>query len=271
MNARLILYAALICRVNATTTFDRTRKRLQKRFKRELVRVIEFAKHETLRKAHRYLHRNRPLMGAEEDHPDSSKIVFDEEELRRDIQTLLETEFPITITTAADDTLKSVGYYGTPYNVPSQDVLDFISRRENLLSDVPSEIFQKVKDTISEGLNQGESISDLSTRITEAFSEIESGRAETIAETETLAAYNYASNKAAQAAGIAFKQWIHGGSQVPRPDHIAIDGMIVPFEEAFPVGSPPLMYPHDPNGSPEDVINCSCFSIPATEEGYKAQ
>jgi hypothetical protein len=31
------------------------------------------------------------------------------------------------------------------------------------------------------------------------------------------------------------------------------------------------MFPHDPNGSAEDVINCGCISIPATEEDYQAQ
>jgi uncharacterized protein with gpF-like domain len=137
---------------------------------------------------------------------------------------------------------------------------------------VPDEIYATIRNEISAGLNAGESIAQLSRRISAAFDEIEKGRAEVIAQTESAAAYSFASNKAAQAAGIGYKKWVHSSvPKEPRPDHLAIDGLIIPVDEAFPVGDPPLMYPHDGNGSAQDVINCYCISVPATEEEYKAQ
>jgi hypothetical protein len=261
--ARLIL--ALACRVAASTTFERTRKRLEKRFQRELVRVIKFAKHETLRKLHRYMYSHRPLMGADEPlHPDANRIAFDPRELLLDLRSMLATEVPLTLSIAASDNVAGA-------MMVSQDVLDFVSRRQNLLSGIPDEIFEKIRSEISLGLTNGESIAEISARITTAFAEIEKDRATMIAESETSAAYSYANDKASRAAGIMYKRWIHGNPMIPREDHLGIDGLIVPIDEPFPVGSPPLMYPHDERGSPQDVINCTCISVAATEEEFLAQ
>jgi SPP1 gp7 family putative phage head morphogenesis protein len=209
--------------------------------------------------------------GEQPDHPDSVRIAFSVDELKRDLLTMLETEGLSALNTAASDTLEQVGFRD-PWKLPAQDTLDFIARRQNLLSNVPQEIFDSIREEISAGLNKGESIRDLSKRITKAFDEIGKERAQVIAQTETAAAYGFASDKAARAAGITYKKWIHSViSKVPRPDHLAIDGLIIPFDEAYPVGNPPLMYPHAPDGAAEDVINCRCMSIPVTEDEYKAR
>jgi uncharacterized protein with gpF-like domain len=153
----------------------------------------------------------------------------------------------------------------------SQDVLDFIARRQDALSGIADDIAEKVREQISEGLLAGESIADISARITSTFDEIESDQAELIADSETAAAYSYANDKASRAGGIEYKRWIHGNPKVPRADHLAIDGLVVPIDEPYPVGDPPLMYPHDEDGSPEDVINCTCISVAATEEQFSVQ
>jgi hypothetical protein len=283
MNTRLIFTAAalpadqaravveLICASSPEKAAEQRRNRIKRRFKNAFVRVLKFAKHETLRKLHRYLHSHRPLQAQDEtvDHPDSIKIVFNPDELRQDLLSMLQTEFPNALTTVGNETLAALGYRD-PWKLPAQQSLDFISRRQNLLSNVADEIYSTIKDEISTGLNQGESIADLSSRITSAFDAIGRDRAEVIAQTETAAAYSYASDQAARAAGVGYKKWIHSTvPKVPRPDHLAIDGLIIPVDEAFPVGDPPLMYPHDENGSAEDVINCYCISIPVTEEEYR--
>jgi len=178
---------------------------------------------------------------------------------------MLDQEGRSALDSAANDTLAAVGYRD-PWKLPAQDALDFIARRQNLLSNVPDEIFETIRNEISAGLNAGESIRDLSKRISSAFDDISKTRAELIAQTETAAAYSFASDKAARAAGIGYKKWIHSViSKVPRPDHLAIDGLVVPMDQAYPVGNPPLMYPHAPDGAAEDVINCRCMSIPVSE------
>jgi uncharacterized protein with gpF-like domain len=141
-----------------------------------------------------------------------------------------------------------------------------------LLSGISDEIFADIQKEIAAGLKAGESLDQLAARISAAFDHILEERAALIADTETSAAYGFASDLAARQAGVGFKQWIHAGlPAVPRPDHLEIDGLIVPMDEPYPVGDPPLMYPHDPDGSAEDVINCGCISIPATQEDYDDQ
>jgi len=263
----------LLCssrRERQITPYERTRERLKKRFKGSLVRVLKFAKHETLRKLHRHAFRNRPLMG-QADNPDANKIAFDPDELRQDLIALLRQDLPTTLSDAGQSTLDALGYRD-PWKLPAQEVLDFISRRENLIADLPDEIFADVQRELSEGMNAGESLADLSDRIIELFDGITTERADLIADTETSAAYAFASNAAAVEAGVEYKQWLHAGDpKVPREDHLEIDELIVPIDEPFPVGSPPLMYPHDENGSAEDVINCGCISILATQEDYDNQ
>ena len=267
--ARAVL--TVICRA-ARESLEKKRDRLTSRFHKAVVRVVKFAKHETLRKLHRHLYSNRPLMGQDEPlHHDATRIAFNADELTRDLGIMLATESQGVLNSAVTDTLAAAGFRD-PWKLPAQAALDFVARRQNLLSGVSDEIFQTIRNEISAGLIAGESISELSARIGKAFNEIETGRAEVIAKTETAAAYAYASDQAARAAGIEYKQWLHGAtSKVPRPDHVAIDRLIVPIDQPFPVGTPPLMYPHDGNGSPQDVINCSCISIPVTRADFEAQ
>lgn len=66
------------------------------------------------------------------------------------------------------------------------------------------------------------------------------------------------------------KQWHHGvildigggaaKGYTPRPGHVALDGITIPFEEAFvnPNTGTMLMYPHDPTAPAQEVINCGC-------------
>ena len=65
------------------------------------------------------------------------------------------------------------------------------------------------------------------------------------------------------------KKWMHiPVARVPRFTHMVADGQIKdvtePFEiPVFPGAEPELlMYPRDPNGSPENTINCHCLSLP---------
>lgn len=62
------------------------------------------------------------------------------------------------------------------------------------------------------------------------------------------------------------KQWVHGGSRMPRPSHLAAAGQVRPVGEPFDVAGEKLMYPCDPAGSPGNTINCSCYSVSYLED-----
>jgi len=47
-----------------------------------------------------------------------------------------------------------------------------------------------------------------------------------------------------------------------RPAHVAAHGQVVPVDKPFIVGNEPMMYPLDPMGSPQNVVNCRCVAVP---------
>ena len=58
-----------------------------------------------------------------------------------------------------------------------------------------------------------------------------------------------------------------------RDDHADADGQVVAMGAHFEVGGESLLYPGDPDGSPENVINCRCtvaFLTPKDMEGRSA-
>ena len=92
-------------------------------------------------------------------------------------------------------------------------------------------------------------------------------RAETIARTETLrnvhagvtAAYDQAIARGDLDADQLEKEWIHaGGGRFSRPEHVALDGTMVGWGEAFDVGGARMQHPGDPAGGAENTANCRC-------------
>jgi SPP1 gp7 family putative phage head morphogenesis protein len=154
------------------------------------------------------------------------------------------------------------------WTCPPEKVLQFVKQRENMLKDVPDEIFEEIKGSLQAGLDAGDPIADIAKSVKAKFNEISSGRAKTIAMTETAAAYGHARNLAMQDAGISKKQWLTSGNDNVRPAHEEANGQIVDADEAFDVGGEPLRFPGDPDGEPENIINCHCVAIPvaATED-----
>lgn len=57
------------------------------------------------------------------------------------------------------------------------------------------------------------------------------------------------------------KQWVAVGDDKTREAHLHANGQIVPIDEPFIVDGEELMYPGDPNGSAENIINCRCTMI----------
>jgi len=92
-------------------------------------------------------------------------------------------------------------------------------------------------------------------------------RGDTIAKTESINALRAGQNEAVlQAIEIgeldardAFKAWDSTGDGKVREWHKeAEDQGEIPFDEPFIVDGEELMYPGDPAGSPENIINCRC-------------
>lgn len=147
------------------------------------------------------------------------------------------------------------------FTMPPQRALSFLSTRENLMTDVADEVFDQVKGGLQDGLNAGDTMAQLANRVREKFRGIEKGRAMTVAQTETAAAYGVSRAEAMEQAGVQYKQWLTSRNENVRPSHRAAEGQTVPLHEPFHIGDGELQHPGDPYGPPEEVINCHCVQI----------
>lgn len=112
---------------------------------------------------------------------------------------------------------------------------------------------------ISSGYANGDTIDAIAESILDALPGISKWRAEMIARTETHAAANWGAQEAAKATGLKMrKEWNASGDENTRDTHAEADGQVVGMDERFDVGDARLAYPGDPDGPPEETINCRC-------------
>ena len=87
-------------------------------------------------------------------------------------------------------------------------------------------------------------------------------RRELIARTETMRASNTVSYRLYGEWGVEEHEWLATRDDRVRPAHADADGQVVKVGSPFKVGGESLLYPHDPNGSAGNTINCRCTTIP---------
>ncbi len=244
------------------------REKFIKRMKSSADRVCNYARHETLRNVERHFRTNPPISGAESDQGKSlaARLTFDRQAFGEELLAALAEDQQAALQTSGQQLFDELGK-DSVWRLPSQDATQFIQDRANLLANVPDEIHREIMQSIEQGLAGGESRRQLMARISTAFDEIGRSRAETISNTETAAAFNYARDKAMREAGVTHKRWLHSQSPLikePRPTHLEADGQIQPIDEPFDVGGVQFMRPADDSlgAGPEDIINCHCVAIP---------
>ena len=122
-----------------------------------------------------------------------------------------------------------------------------------------------IMGAIADGVDAGENINKISSRVEDQLDTTWPGRAETIARTEASAAMNQASLENAQATVPGMnKVWLCVFAENSREGHMEADGQSVAQDQPFVVYAnagdeeEELMFPGDPDGSAENVINCLC-------------
>lgn len=125
-----------------------------------------------------------------------------------------------------------------------------------------------VRDAIQRGIEHGLGIDKIADFVREEMQNITDYRARMIAQTETISASNRAAFEGANSAGIKYRKfWSNSGLEGVRESHIFAqewsygrDG--VEPSEPFDMGNGTfMMHPGDPDGPPEEVINCRCTLI----------
>ena len=128
-----------------------------------------------------------------------------------------------------------------------------------------SKILDIIRQVIDEGETEGIGIPEMTSRLYKQVGANLRGngyaRAKAIAQTEVISASNQASEMAARSTGYEYRKfWSTSGLPNIRLTHIDAEqysdsvGGLKP-EQRFPNG---LLYPGDPAGSAEEIINCRC-------------
>lgn len=149
-------------------------------------------------------------------------------------------------------------------------VTRYLAEVTNRLVRVPDEVYDLVAGQISAGVNLGEGISTLSARVDGVLSSTDSerwpNRATVIARTETLGALNAsrfdAFNAYAEESDEELEKfWLATSDSRTRLTHREAEGQRVPLASPFIVGGAELMFPGDPDGPPQEIIQCRCTTL----------
>ncbi len=136
------------------------------------------------------------------------------------------------------------------------------------VTDISKTTAKRIADAIKEGREEEMTHDEISDLIQERTAgSIGEVRARTIARTEIHSASQSGSMASAETSGIPglMKEWLTVGDDRVRDDHMMVDGDRAQMDEPFDVGDSKLMYPGDPDGSPEETINCRCVLTYSTE------
>lgn len=122
-----------------------------------------------------------------------------------------------------------------------------------------------IMDILAADRANGLSIADMIEHIKGYFGEggVARSRAETVARTQVVAVNNYADIETYRENGVEKKEWLSTNDDRVRDSHAAMDGQVVSIDEPFVTGNGAyLQYPGDPDGPPEEIINCRCTELP---------
>lgn len=115
--------------------------------------------------------------------------------------------------------------------------------------------------TIQQSFDSGLSVPDTAKAIRTEFGNVSKSTATMLARTDLISLANGGSYMAARKVfrdQAVEKVWLNAHDARVRPSHAEAGGQRVPMEAPFRVGGFDLMYPGDPQGPPQEVIQCRC-------------
>lgn len=182
----------------------------------------------------------------------------------------VDVEVVPTVRGVLADAWRRVSERGEPRTDPWTS--GYLNEVGNRLKNVPDEVYTLIVAEVERGITEGRSLD----RVTEAVQVLltASGtdrwpnRARTVARTETIAAVNAGVFRSAELEAEArgdvapAKVWIATEDSRVRPTHHAADAQRTLLRSPFRVGGADLLFPGDPTGPAQEVINCRCTMLP---------
>lgn len=196
----------------------------------------------------------------------ATDFIFDLAKFKQGLTDSFQSLSRNALDTAGQQMLAELGK-DDPFTMPPAKALTFLQERRNLIAGAADDIHAQVMGTLTEGLNAGDTMKQLSDRVRAEFNGISERRGRTIASTETGAAYATARQEGMRSAGVKYKRWLVSGNANTRAAHKLMNGATVGIDEKFLVINPKtgdtdeVDGPSDPNGEPWNIINCHCVAI----------
>lgn len=124
----------------------------------------------------------------------------------------------------------------------------------------------RIRNCVVRGLSASDPPAAIARRIRKEVGDMTTARAEMIARTESAAATAQGESMDMEATAEELgadirKTWTATEDDHTRESHLDADGQTVPNDETFTVGGAELMFPSDPEGPPQEVINCRCVCV----------
>jgi HK97 family phage portal protein len=198
---------------------------------------------------------------------DIAEMLLDGEDWDKELDRRLMPTLRAAATTGAKQVR---GEIGLSRDVFSEQILSSWQKSTKVLLDkvnvYTADALTALADKIQEGVTEGQPLDEM----VEAFGNDVRGfyddteaRKVRIARTETTRALNGGRFAQMQAAGIEEHEWLAVMDSAVRESHADQDGDVVRIGEKFDNG---LEYPGDPNGKPEETINCRCTTVAVFKE-----
>jgi HK97 family phage portal protein len=145
---------------------------------------------------------------------------------------------------------------GFVFNPASAAIKDWVKAHaaENVRSILDTNI-QDVRRVILKGVEDNLSRAEIGRNLRQFYEDGSASKAMRVARTETASAAGFGQHSAAEQGNAKTHTWITSRDDRVRELHSDIDGEEQPLDEAY---SNDLMYPGDPSGDAEEVINCRC-------------
>jgi SPP1 gp7 family putative phage head morphogenesis protein len=191
----------------------------------------------------------------------TADLVFNPREAKAALIAVTAPLQKIAVVRGADSVLGDLAA-DVSFSVTDPAVIGKLAELSHKITRIDSTIEAALGESLSQGLNAGESIGQLSERVRNVM-QATRARSMAIARTETGFAFNTGRYEGMKQAGIERQEWLTARDTSVRESHASIDGQVVMLGEPFTLGSGvTILYPLDPSGPASEVINCRCVAVP---------
>lgn len=201
---------------------------------------------------------NKNVQGKKKSVDEIARLLFSLASENKKWMAVLEPVIRQIIKEQGRDVLDFLGLNGD-IDDTQERVLDYINTTAGeFIKGINDVTLKRLRETLSEGVKNGEGVDDLKSRVEEVFDASKGVRAEIIARTEVLRASNFATVESYKQSGVVKgKEWLTAlDERVDENICKPMDGQVVPLDKEFKDGEGfPIDYPPAHPG-------CRCTTIP---------